>query len=405
MPPKAPPPPQPDPLTLDQIYDGIVSVDSPTDSRAYNIVALNTVAFHPTVKLFFFEYYPDEEGATAERKAEIAAMNRARREALIKNVAFFLAIRNNPVSRECRWETTSLIGELCRMDQISTGPNTKSSPSNPTKVLEERLNQYAKANLEYLATLPWFRTTLTGIVEGEEPDKASATSGISSSNGKTSREEMKQKLKEQREKKKRGGAEDFADDWEETDEDVKIAMKDILRALPIAEKNPTDNTFQITWTPENLEQAHDLMFLDASTSLSHLIPMVSRCSSNACAKCMKKKPTDVVAGSTENSLLRCSACKAVFYCSPECQKSHWSTTHRLPCLAYKEISSNILAQYYALNSKKKKEAKKGEVTILEVPLEPSLFFETRRYLYDHRDSSFSNVNFSDYFLKYTVRGN
>lgn len=397
MPPKAPPPPQPDPLTLDQIYDGIVSMDSPTDSRAYNIVALNTVAFHPTVKLFFFEYHPDEEGATQERQKEIAEMNRVRREALIKNVAFFLAIRNNPVSRECRWETTSLIGELCRMDQLSSGPNTKASSQNPAKLLEERLNQYAKANLEYLATLPWFRTTLTGIVEGEEREAPASTS-ISSSNGKSSREEMKQKLKEQRERKNRGGAEDFADDWEETDEDVKIAMRDILRALPVAEKNPADNTFQIQWTPENLEQAHDLMFLDASTSLSHLIPMVSRCSSNACAKCMKKKASD-------GNLLRCSACKAVFYCSPECQKSHWSTTHRLPCLAYKEISSTILAQYYALNSKKKKEAKKGEVTILEVPLEPSLFFETRRYLYDHRDSSFSQVNFSDYFLKYTVRGN
>lgn len=47
----------------------------------------------------------------------------------------------------------------------------------------------------------------------------------------------------------------------------------------------------------------------------------------------------------------------------------------------------------------------GGVTILEVPLEPTLFYETRRYLYDHRDSYFANVSFYDYFMKYTTHGN
>ncbi|GET85812.1 mynd zinc finger (znF) domain-like protein [Leishmania tarentolae] len=99
--------------------------------------------------------------------------------------------------------------------------------------------------------------------------------------------------------------------------------------------------------------------------------------------------------------------QGVYYCSVECQKTHWATAHRTPCRAYKERCNRILEQYYntsTVSGKKKKDLKTGEVVILEVPLEPSLFFETRRYLYDHRDESFAHVDYSDYFMKYTVRG-
>lgn len=396
MPPKVPPPPHPDPLTLDQIFDGIVSKDSSSETRAYNIVALNTVAFHPTVKLFCFEYVRPE-GENNSLSEEQIKLNRSRRESLIQMIAFSLSIRNNPVMRECRWEIVSLIGELCRMDNVSAKKNGNAI-SSASAALEEKLNEYAKENLEYLSKLGWFRKALIELAEATE-DSADHGSPISST-GSKSREEMKMKLREKMAKHKEMGGPSLEDYWKETDEDVKIAMRDILRALPTVDENKT-----VHWTAENLEQAHDLMFLDASTSMAHLIPKVTRCLSKSCANCMKQ----CLANEEEADkqvFLRCSSCKSVFYCSAECQKKHWSLAHRTPCLAYKELCATILEQYYAANSKKKKEAqKKNGVDIFEVPLEPSLFFETRRYQYDHRDSSFSAVDFNDYFLKYTTRGN
>eukprot|EP00796_Vickermania_ingenoplastis_P008454 gene8454-5931_t len=383
MPPKVPPPPQPDPVTLDQIYAAIVSADSDTESRAYHTVALNTVAFHPTVKRFFFEHQP-EDGVEGETLEAVRAENRIRREALVKSVAFLLSIRTSAVARECRWETISLLGELCRMDQDPKATST-------AKIEEANLNAYAKANLELLATLPWFRATLTSIVPESCADGADAAG--------SSRETMRRKLHER--SHQNTTTPNAADsDWEESDEDVKIAIMDVLRALPTLKIDSDKNALpEVHWSDENLKQAHDLMFLDASTSLTHLIPAVSRCRQNTCAKCQK------VAAESE-SFLRCSACKAVFYCSPACQKAHWGTTHRSPCLAFKELSTSILNQYYALNAKKKKrDAKKGEIAILEVPLEPALFFETRRFLYDHRDAAFASVDFSDYFFKYTSSDN
>ena len=40
---------------------------------------------------------------------------------------------------------------------------------------------------------------------------------------------------------------------------------------------------------------------------------------------------------------KCTACKAVFYCSRDCQKKHWKT-HKFDCksLPFKVISNNIL---------------------------------------------------------------
>lgn len=366
MPPKQLPlPPQPDPLTLDQIYDNIVSPEC-TETRAYHIVALNSVAFHPTVKLSLYEHAAPTPGEPL--LPLVAAQNNMRREALLKQIAFFLCVRNSPVSRECRWETISLIGELCRMEQASSPPGA----------FDQKLNDYAKMNLELLASLPWFSQTLREIMgDGEKATKSS-----SRDNGR--------------------GEEDEGDTWEESDEDVKVAMSDVLKALP--EVRAVNNEAVFDWTEDNWSQAHDLMFLDASTSLASLIPMVSRCSNVICAKCMKKwqKSSDESSG----AFLRCSACKAVFYCGIDCQRAHWSTTHRVPCLAYKETCAAVLAKYHAMYSKQQKRRKKAadETPFLDVPLEPSLFFETRRYLYDHRDKSFDGVSFSDYFLKYSVRG-
>lgn len=398
MPPKAPPPPHPDPLTLDQIYDGVVSTSSTAESRAYHIVALQSVAFHPTVKLFLFEH-TSEEGLDGDSLGKAQEGNRIRRETLMKTIAFFLSVRNSPVSRECRWEVVSLIGELCRMDSSpGTGGKGSGTPAPSSLALEEKLNRYAKANLEFLALLPWFSTTLLQMTGAGDDALSSSLSG--SAQG-TSREAVRQRLRDRQAKRQSGTADVVEDDWKEDDDDVKIVVGDLLKALPTVQDD-VDGTKRVVWSSANTEQAHDLMFLDASTSLSHLIPLVSRGSSVICAKCKK------MSGVNASAFLRCSACKSVFYCSADCQKAHWGTAHRAPCLAYKELCASILAQYYEMNSRKnKKNSRKGEakVLVVEVPLEPSLFFETRRYLYDHRDQTFADVNFSDYFLKYTVRGN
>lgn len=505
-----PPPPEPDPLTLNQIYENITSSESSAETRAYNIEALNTVAFHPTVKLFFFEYHstlpssgPQDEDAPSSTPTGYQGMydrieqsDRLRRESLLKNIAFFLCMRNNPLSSECRWETLSLIGEMCRMEQGPSSSGKSSSASHNHAVhncssgkvndstsivgaggsaaspsslssLQEKLNRYAKANLEFFATLPWFRMTLESFLKHnqKEGNNGDITVGSSSSlhhskhhmtntggannessnsteERKLTKEEIRAKFQARREQRKMNESRSEVEDWKESDEDVLIVIGDLLRALPAVTKDDSTNTSKVVWTRENVEQAHDLMFLDASTSMAHLIPLVSRSYSNCCANCLShasntSSPSPLLSSegekkveqtSTSNKTMnnsshnvnssstitggasgfpRCSGCKAVFYCSPECQKAHWGTAHRQPCMAYKERKNAILSQYYALNSKGKQSSKRNhdtDVSILEVPLEPSLYFETRRFLYDHRDSSFENINFSDYFLKYTVRG-
>lgn len=435
MPPNAtpPPPPRPDPVTLDQIYTQLTAVDTPYDSKAYHLVALNTIAFHPSVKLYLFEdatATPAGAAASPTPTPAEAALHKVRREKLVKGVAFLLAQRNNAVCHECRWETVSLLGELCRMDNAHAG-----APTSALGVQEAKLNGYAKENLEFLAQLPWFVPAINAIKAGggsvdadaaddakTEPSSADATSATPTSS--SSRAALKAKLHAAREAGRggsgRAGGHSGGDvdgvGQQEEDEDVVIALMDIRRALPACRRvatpggGPTSTaTTEVTWSEANREQARDLMFVDASTSMLHLIPTVSRGCSDVCAQCQKRQTSGGGAGSA--SLLRCSSCKAVYYCSAACQKAHWATVHRTPCRAYKERCDTILEQYYAANSqtaagrkRKQKDLKTGEVVILEVPLEPSLFFETRRYLYDHRDESFAKVEFSDYFMKYTVRG-
>lgn len=432
MPP--PPPPRPDPITLDQVFAQLTAVDVAYDSKAYHLVALNTVAFHPSVKLFLFE----EPGAAAAPSSSsppaAAVLNKLRREKLLKNVAFMLAQRNNAVCHECRWETVSLLGELCRMESAHSG-----APTSALGQLEAKLNNYAKENLEYLAQLPWFLPAINSIIKaggGTVDNDVNGDASVAAATAKKARQRgesstsaasssshsaLKEKLKAAREagRHSRGGAgidNGNGTEAEEGDEDVVIALLDIRRALPTCHRvsgsgssggggEGTDNTdVMFEWSDANIEQARDLMFVDASTSMVHLIPSVARSGSDVCAQCQKRVPA--TSTSAAAPLLRCSSCKAVYYCSVECQKTHWTAVHRTPCRAYKERCDRILEQYYAANttSGKKKDLKTGEVVILEVPLEPSLFFETRRYLYDHRDESFAHVDYADYFMRYTVRG-
>ncbi|KPI88049.1 MYND zinc finger (ZnF) domain-like protein [Leptomonas seymouri] len=417
---KLPPPPRPDPITLDQIYTQLTSTEVSFDTKAYNVVALNTVAFHPSVKLFFFEDSALASTAAGASADALAAANKLRREKLVKSIAFMLAQRNNAICCECRWETVSLLGELCRLDQTHRG-----APTSTLAQLEAKLNGYAKANLEFLAQLPWFLPAVDAILkaggsviddekdDGRRKDVAGESGGKAgaATAGSSTRAALKEKLRAARQAHQNSnsnGGRAAADALEgvEEDPDVIVALLDIRRALPQYTKPTSDGSAgSFEWTDANVEQARDLMFVDASTTMLHLIPMVSRGCSDVCAQCLKRA---TLSATTPSPFCRCSSCKAVYYCSPECQRTHWSTVHRTPCRAYKERCDAALEQYYAANNvrakTKKKELKTGEVTILEVPLEPSLFYETRRYLYDHRDASFEHTEFSEYFMRYSVRG-
>ncbi|KAG5512039.1 hypothetical protein GH5_07993 [Leishmania sp. Ghana 2012 LV757] len=420
-----PPPPRPDPVTLDQIFTHLTAADVAYDIKAYHLVALSTVAFHPSVKLFLYEDPKAAAASTSSSTQAAATLNKLRREKLLKNVAFILAQRNNAVCYECRWETVSLLGELCRMESTHSG-----APTSALGQLEAKLNSYAKENLEYLAQLPWFLPAINSIIEaggGAVDDDVNGDASVDAGTAtkvqrqgesdfsvaaSSSRSALKEKLKAVRETNRngRGGAERSSGNGagtEEEDEDVVVALLDIRRALPKCHRGSCtdDKDVVVEWSEANVEQARDLMFVDASTSILHLIPNVARGYSDMCAQCQKRVTTAPTPAATP--LLRCSSCKAVYYCSAECQKMHWATVHRTPCRAYKERCDKILEQYYAprtASGKRKKDLKASEVVILEVPLEPSLFFETRRYLYDHRDESFAHVGYSDYFMKYTVRG-
>lgn len=420
MPAEMPPPPRPDPLTLDGIYAALTSMETSYEVKAYHLVALSTVAFHPAVKRFLFEgpyssAVSAEGGRAAAAEIEGIALaadvnggmgrleavlmqhtaNRQRRESLMKSIAFFLAQRNNAICQECRWETVSLLGELCRMESAH-----RTAPTSAPGQLEARLNAYAKLNLEFLAQLPWFQLAIDAIIpsKGSHDDGNLTDSSRSESALSSSRAVLRRRLQEARGNSGAGQA------TEAEDEDVIIALRDIRGALPQVRRDAGDPAAAavVSWTAENLEQAHDLMFVDGSTTMLHLIPCVSRSTDRVCGQC--RQPSKEAA-----ALLRCSNCKAVYYCSPECQKLHWAAAHRTPCRAYKERCDAILQQHYAANGRRRGgggggKGKKGDVVILEVPLEPSLFFETRRYLYDRRDESFAGVDFFDYFMKYTVRG-
>nr|CCC91761.1 conserved hypothetical protein [Trypanosoma congolense IL3000] len=451
-----PPPPRPEPVTLDQIYERLTAADVAMDDRAYHLVALSTVAFHPTVKLFLFEHVPLHEttrsdSATDPSAAAAVAENTRRREAVLKGIAFFLAQRSNSVAQECRWETVALLGELCRLENLSTrrpgvtSDNTTGISANafgsgtnganliggrncgvlsPKEEVVQKINYYARANLEFLAQLQWFITAVKELIGSDTADDSAPRAATTSSL------ELRRTLRQRSRREADSSGQSNPDNVMESDEDVRIALKDIIAALPEVTftTGPTGtpdgaangSQFPIVrWSNEQMEQAHDLMFIDASTTMLHLIPLVSRSSNLFCANCEKSVPLEGNSAATAKgvgNLLRCSSCRAVYYCSAECQRAHWTAAHRVPCKNYKQQSETVLAEYMALNKnvaggggKRKKNKSKGDtreniVAVLEVPLEPSLFYETRRYLYDHRDASFRDVSFYDYFMKYTVRG-
>lgn len=293
MPPKQTP--RPDPVSIEAIFHQLTSPNVSLESRAYHLVALNTVAFHSTVKA---------------RLAE--------RPEVVKAIAMFLMQRDR-CAFECRWETLSLIGELCRREareDLETGQKAAI------------VNAAAAKCAQLLVDIPWFRGALHDL------------------------------------------------SLEVGDKDAPIAAKDILNALP--ENNDL-------WTKAHKTACVDLMFLDATTQFLPLIPLVTRSNPLECAHCKKTVPASASSSSSfATPLLRCSSCKAVYYCSQECQVAHWKVAHKVPCQSYKSRVAECEKTTGGNN----------------VALEPSLFFETRRFIFDHRDSSLESVDYESFFMKY-----
>jgi hypothetical protein len=295
MPPKEQP--RPDPVSLEAIFHYLTTSGVSLDSRAYHLVALNTVAFQSDVKTRISER-PD----------------------VIKAIAMFLVQRDR-AAFECRWETLGLIGELCRREAREDLPDGQKA-----SVVNAAATKCAAAFVD----IPWFRSALSDVAA------------------------------------------------EDGDKDVPVVVKDLLAALPETNEG---------WHKACRDRCVDLMFLDATTQFLPLIPLVTRSDPLACAQCKKSSlPTQAAGSAFATPYLRCSSCKAVYYCSQECQVAHWKIAHRVPCQSYKARVADT-------------EKTSGGTS---VALEPSLFFETRRFIYDHRGESLSSIDYESFFMKYAT---
>lgn len=87
---------------------------------------------------------------------------------------------------------------------------------------------------------------------------------------------------------------------------------------------------------------------------------------NSCANC----------GETEARLARCSRCRSVWYCSRECQSSHWRASHKRECLTYTEDHNESMDENNEKNTNDhnddddmgEKDATAATVTLFQRPL-------------------------------------
>lgn len=328
MPPKTTTPGRPDPITLDHLFEVLASKENSAENRAYLILALSTVVHHPVVK----QILCNEKYQTVLKVLILSLMQR------------------DVFAAESRWETLTIIGELCRAEHRNDVHGQSA----------DALNAASKYFYEYFANEPLLKMALSDMI---------------TENG-----------------------------FGVVDEDCRICAKDIYEALigkldgvnvgkrskgGKAVEGPQDEVEgdgkkeekKREWTKNARERCKDLMFLDATSKFT-LIPLVTRSSSHTCAACQKPLET--------KTPLRCGQCKAVYYCSQPCQVEHWKQGHKTPCTAMKQM----LTAYLAASSNG------TQSTDHALPLEPSLFYETRPYLFANRPETLKDVGFEKYFMEY-----
>jgi hypothetical protein len=152
------------------------------------------------------------------------------------------------------------------------------------------------------------------------------------------------------------------------DSDCAAVAADLLSALPSADG---------TWGKAQRDAAKDLMFLDDRHKAIEFAPLVVRASRRQCAGCGAAAAAD---GAGFN---RCAACKAVFYCTAECQKAHWKAAHKAPCTAAR---AGIKAGF------RQADGSPEAFTLL--------YLENRSFIYQLRSEVLHDATFEEYFMRF-----
>ena len=332
---------RPEPMNLEGIFETLTTSGVAPQNRAYAIVALNSVVHHPTVKKILTnpKYQP-----------------------VLRCLVLTLA-QGDVYSYEARWETLATIGELCRVEH---NPETRTSGvSNSSADVgadaasnAASLNKMAKYFYGYFGGLGFLKSILTDCINDKEGDP-----------------------------------------------DVKIAAKDIIDAFSVTaevqkappaagspgeedEVSGSDDALATKWTKETKALCKNLLYLDASEKY-HLVPLVAKGSPSACASCNNPIST-VAADGKATQALRCGQCKAVFYCSQACQVAHWKAGHKVPCTTQKENLEKYLAAGGA----------KAKGPAVRFPLEPTLYYSTRRYMFECRPEFMKDVPYQKLFMEF-----
>ena len=253
-----------------------------------------------------------------------------KRPAVLKNVAMMLM---QPAFYRIHYEILMILGECCRREDLQ---EASSKPDLHAAI--HKTNAVAKEAVVLLATQPWLHSALQDIIA------AGNNSGS---------------------------------------KDAAPSASDLLEALP--PKAATAEEALAAWTPERQERCCHLMFLDERYRLLEYAPFIARASPWACANCSKMKTERDAKGSRGAQYNRCAQCKAVFYCSAECQKTHWKSYHKPACAALK----NGLEDGF----------KRAEGSVAAFT---SLFYPNRAFVYLQRPELSQNVAFDDFFLQYTA---
>uniref|UniRef100_A0A7S1L0B2 MYND-type domain-containing protein n=1 Tax=Neobodo designis TaxID=312471 RepID=A0A7S1L0B2_NEODS len=253
-----------------------------------------------------------------------------RRSGALKAVAMLLM---QPAMYRIHFEILMILGEVCRREDPK---ETATKPDLRAQVT--KTNDNARKAVGFLATLPWLHGALQDIVAAKDTPEA---------------------------------------------RDSAPAAGDLLAALP--PKSAAVDEALAAWTPDAQARCVDLMFLDERYRLLEYAPFVPRASPWSCANCgVAKEERDPATGSRGKPYNRCAQCKAVFYCSGECQKAHWKAMHKPACVALKK----------ALEDGFKRAEGAAEAFTL-------LFHPNRAFIYMQRPELFQGVGYEDFFLQYT----
>ena len=138
---------------------------------------------------------------------------------------------------------------------------------------------------------------------------------------------------------------------DDSNNDLQDMALDLLRALPLDGE---------AFSGERRARCRELLFLDPT--VDGTVPLVCVAAHLVCKEC------GAAPAEGRANLLRCAACKGVFYCTAACQKASWKVSHKTVC--------------------------KGKG--------PGLFHVTRKELYEGRCATLNDVTYSEYFFQFSV---